>query len=35
MDLLKVREGNYKRENGGPRWKLEVESVMLLLSRYF
>jgi hypothetical protein len=23
--LLKVREGNYKREHGGPRWKLEAE----------
>jgi hypothetical protein len=23
--LLKVREGNYKREHGGPQWNLEAE----------
>jgi hypothetical protein len=27
--LLKVREGNYKRKHGGPRRKLEVESLPL------
>jgi hypothetical protein len=27
--LLQVREGNYKREHGGPRWKLEAETVCI------
>jgi hypothetical protein len=25
--LLKVREGNYKREHGGPSWDLEAEKA--------
>jgi hypothetical protein len=27
--LLKVREGNCKREHGGPRWNLEAKRVFL------
>jgi hypothetical protein len=26
--LLKIREGNYKREHGGYRWNLEAESCL-------
>jgi hypothetical protein len=28
--LLKFKEGNYKREHGGPRWKLEARDNVSL-----
>jgi hypothetical protein len=28
--LLKAREGNYKREYGGPRWNLEAKRAFSL-----